>query len=223
MLERLAGRAAIDDPTADSFARCAARWARSLEPMTGKATPGQDRQDPDTTHRYKRDLASATPSRGRQSELHPPTHRRYDNAVRARWRRPRQTSRRWMWRRRPSDRPNCDRSGLPRACRRSTTPARRCRIPSPSRRFARCTEMMRLARHITMTTDPAYYRVKLGQGSLQAGAGSSMRSDATGATSIATVAPDLASGPRERANDTLAYPVAPTAIVGCRHSSRRSA
>ena len=112
MLERLAQESGIETPTAEDLARLDRK-------RKGKKLSNQDwvsRSDPEakiakmkdgTTHlAYKPSTRWIwTPARWWRRSCTRPTR-----AIRQRfprpWRRPRQTSRRWMWRRRPKIRPN---------------------------------------------------------------------------------------------------------------------
>ena len=87
-----------------------AQGQEALEPGLGfqERPRGQDRQDEGRHHApglQARARGGSGHRRGGGGELHPA-----DEAIRQRfprpWRRPRQTSRRWMWRRRPKIRPN---------------------------------------------------------------------------------------------------------------------
>ena len=113
MLERLAQESGIETPTAEDLARLDRK-------RKGKKLSNQDcvsRSDPEakiakmkdgTTHlAYKPEHAvDLDTGRGGGGGAAPGRRGRYDNASQDPWRRPRQTSRRWMWRRRPKIRPN---------------------------------------------------------------------------------------------------------------------
>ena len=113
MLERLAQESGIETPTAEDLARLDRK-------RKGKKLSNQDwvsRSDPEAKIAKMKDAAPRTwptspstrwiwtPARWWRRSCTRPTR-----AIRQRfprpWRRPRQTSRRWMWRRRPKIRPN---------------------------------------------------------------------------------------------------------------------
>ena len=113
MLERLAQESGIETPTAEDLARLDRK-------RKGKKLSNQDwvsRSDPEakiakmkdgTTHlAYKPEHAVDLDTGAVvAAELHPADEGDYDKRFPRPWRRPRQTSRRWMWRRRPKIRPN---------------------------------------------------------------------------------------------------------------------
>ena len=108
MLERLAQESGIETPTAEDLARLDRK-------RKGKKLSNQDwvsRSDPEakiakmkdgTTHGLQEHAVDLDTGAVVVAELHPADEG--DTFPRP-WRRPRQTSRRWMWRRRPKIRPN---------------------------------------------------------------------------------------------------------------------
>ena len=114
MLERLAQETGIETPTAEDLSRLdRKRKGEALEPGLGfqERPRGQDRQDEGRHHApglQARARGGSGPARWWRRSCTRPTR-----AIRQRfprpWRRPRQTSRRWMWRRRPKIRRMCDR------------------------------------------------------------------------------------------------------------------